>query len=828
MYRLKEIFKDDDILLNTIYESDRDFLVLTMKNALTGRKKLISLPHPEVPIYITKDPNPKEYKEFAKKDEVVKKYVPHKFREYNIARELGIKNFAKLVREGKMESKDIYLNKRLFGADNLIEDAVMKEYCKHYTIDLGNNNFETNFPRVDSFHIGGLDIETDITVSDDPLEQPVIVNTYVDGKTWTVYSECLINDRFNGQKEIMEDLDKFKKELNDFLINHIESISMGNKDKEKAIKNLITKNIKNMKYVINFRDNDLDVIKNINKKVFSEINPDFLLIYNAQYDINHQVNRVKHAYPKFRSDDLFKYKNEDTYTYINTRNQNTTFSKRFHYFDFHNPTKVVDQMLLYYQLRKANIYDKFSLDATCNRELGIGKLDYSKICNFIGDFPYVDYKSFLIYNIIDVLAMLFLDLVTNDIMSIVYTRFSLATEWNKVNVSLPSTTNAFDFYNELQGFIPANNINPLLVNLKKENVAIIEKNNPGLINVIKQLKKVATSKKEENPYRIEGGLVTSPNLIDDRVKDPDIYKIGIKTYNKFGLCADLDATSMYPSNIEANNGSKTTLIGRIEKLNGIANPKLGRNCALSIINNNIASIGHYYFNLPKASDLIHEYYGITPIKKEVKSTFYNEEEEVKLDFTTNKKQAELIKKLYRNCYNTSFDDKDTNAGAPSVNKLFFTSDDNKIEFSYYDTKIEIESNIPFNEVLGVKGAGFICGHTKESTIYNLNHEYKESLLPTKETFNTKFISSGSLTDTQLEEIRNAKRVVYKLILDNYEYSVINRLIFYSDKINKKIDYEIYDIIEDSNLFKIKFKSQVESDGLIINITQSIVAYKLQR
>ena len=27
----------------------------------------------------------------------------------------------------------------------------------------------------------------------------------------------------------------------------------------------------------------------------------------------------------------------------------------------------------------ANIYDKFSLDATCNRELGIGKLDYSKI-----------------------------------------------------------------------------------------------------------------------------------------------------------------------------------------------------------------------------------------------------------------------------------------------------------------------------------------------------------------------------------------------------------------------------------------------------------------
>lgn len=826
MYRLKDIFIKDDILLNTLYESDKDLLMLTMKNALTGRKKLVTLPHPEVPIYITKDKDPKEYKEFANINDVEKVYVPHKWREYNIARALGVKKFGELVKSGKMSAKDIYLNKRLYGADNLIEDAVMKEYCKFFTNDLGGNNFETNFPRIDSFHIGGLDIETDVKVSDDPLEQPVIVNTYVDGKTWTVYCECVINEEFNGQKEIMKDLDKFKKELNDFLINHIESISMGNKDKERAIKELITKNINNMKYEINFRKNDFEVITNVCHKIFSEVNPDFLLIYNAQFDINHQINRIKHAYPHYNPDDLFKYKNEDTYTYINVKNQKTTLSERFHWFDFHNPTKVIDQMLLYYQLRKASIFDKFSLDATCNRELGIGKLDYSKICNFIGDFPYVDYKSFLIYNIIDVLAMLFLDLVTNDVMSIVYTRFSLATEWSKVNVSLPSTTNAFDFYNELQGFIPANNINPLLINLKKDNVMTLEKKNPGIINVIKQLKKIATTPKEENPYRIEGGLVTSPNLIDGRVKDPDIFKIAIKTYNKFGLCADLDATSMYPSNIEANNGSKTTLIGRIEKLNGIANPKLGRHCALSIINNNVANIGHYFFNLPSASSIINEHYNLNPIKEVEKSTYYNEEEEVEIDFNTNKKQADLIKKLFRNCYNTNFDDKDKDAGAPSANKLFFTSDNNKIEFSYYDTKVELESNIPFNEVLNIKGAGFICGHTKENKIINLNDEYRENLLPKKETFSTVFKDKGELTKEQLIDIRDAKRVVYKLKLKDYELSLINRLIFYSDKINPKIEYEIYDLVEDENLFKLKLISSVEKDGLSIGITQSIIAYKL--
>ena len=89
---------------------------------------------------------------------------------------------------------------------------------------------------------------------------------------------------------------------------------------------------------------------------------------------------------------------------------------------------------------------------------------------------------------------------------------------------------------------------------------------------------------------------------------------------------------MYPSNIEANNGSKTTLIGRIEKLNGIANPKLGRHCALSIINNNVANIGHYFFNLPSASSIINEHYNLNPIKEVEKSTYYNEEEEIEIDF----------------------------------------------------------------------------------------------------------------------------------------------------------------------------------------------------
>ena len=51
---------------------------------------------------------------------------------------------------------------------------------------------------------------------------------------------------------------------------------------------------------------------------------------------------------------------------------------------------------------------------------------------------------------------------------------------------------------------------------------------------------------------------------------------------------------------------------------------------------------------------------------------------------------------------------------------------------------------------------FICGHTKENKIINLNDEYRENLLPKKETFSTVFKDKGELTKEQLIDIRVLK------------------------------------------------------------------------
>ena len=260
---------------------------------------------------------------------------------------------------------------------------------------------------------------------------------------------------------------------------------------------------------------------------------------------------------------LFQYKDQPVCTSFIYNSTDPDPTKREHYYNSRNPTKILDQLLVYYQLRRSSNFSKYSLDATAKRELGVGKLDYSMHCNYIGDFPYVAYKHFLMYNIIDIFMMLCLDKVTNDTFSQVYSRFNLCTEWGRVAKPLARTTNVFDNLWKAQGFIPANEINSIFVWLTKDKLNRLKEKSPDLYNVVAQLKEanVPKDQKDKNPYRIKGGCVSSPNKIDPSIKENKVYKIPIKTYNHFEAAADDDATAMYPSNTEANNGSKSTLLG---------------------------------------------------------------------------------------------------------------------------------------------------------------------------------------------------------------------------------------------------------------------------
>ena len=838
MDRLQQYWNDDVLLLQTSFDRTNDVAYVTIKNIKTGRKDLIKLESPKVPVYFAnKNLNINNYKENISISDCYVVWCNYRYRQWDIARELGMTDFSEKVKNGKLKPNEVYLSKRLFLADVSIEDLIIRDYVMYFIKPTDDGLFTMDFPMIDRFHIGALDIETDINVSDNREEQPINAITYIDDKTLKGYTIFTRNEKYNKQDLVINDIEGFKKKVKEVFIRTCDDIDIPEDNikkkiaKEADLKKLMLDMIEKLDLDIKVVNDEIDMIKDINNYVFNKVNPDFLYIYNAKYDISQQQMRANTL--GFSFDSLFKFKDIDPFTNFRIDDERIDPSKRTHHYYSSNPTKILDQMLVYYQLRRSKEFSKWSLDATVQREAGRGKLDYSHICNYIGDLPYKDFETFLIYNIIDVFVMLILDRITNDTIAQVYTRFNLACDWGNIASPLNRTTSIFDTFSFMQGLVPSNETNKLLLGLTDSKIDKIKDKDPDLYKMVSQLKAANTEKPEDNPYRIKGGLVTSPNLINPKIKpSDDVYQIPIKTYNKLINCADLDATAMYPSNTEVNNASKSTLIGVMNKVDNKTYPELSQKLALSILNENLMSIGNLFFNLPSSEDLINDYYKVEHVYKkrtEINDTFIQYD-----SFNINPDKVGInIIKMYSSLYNTNYKDKDVEAGTPSRNKLILSSSSNYIKFSYYGTKIELsltEGN--FNDYIkpskdNIEIEGFFCGQylKKDNTIINLNNEYIEYMYPTKENFTlSESLLSGVITDEQKASLKLAKVKSYDLTFNEYKINVLNRTLFMDLDMN--ITYNIYSILEDNNLFLIKFNQEYKlKDKININIMQSIIFYK---
>ena len=108
----------------------------------------------------------------------------------------------------------------------------------------------------------------------------------------------------------------------------------------------------------------------------------------------------------------------------------------------------------------------------------------------------------------------------------------------------------------------------------------------------------------------------------------------------------------------------------------------------------------------------------------------------------------------------------------------------------------------------------------------MNNEYKEYLIPKKEKFTPIFAFQGNLTEEQIDGILNAKKQAYNFEYGIYSLFLLNRMLFFSDKsLKKEIGFEIYDIKEDSNLFKIIFYYEGKIGNNKIDISQSFIGYR---
>lgn len=840
MKRLKEIWDNREVLLNANYDKFNDELVLLMKDPSSGEKKIYSLYEIEIPIYVAKKKQ-KWHSVDIDKNEVELRYVKNKFREWNIAKELGMKSFSKMVKEKKITPDQIYLNRNLFNADLGVEEYVIRDYVQHYA-KMDGSVLVTEVPVVEKFHIGVFDIESDIripkTVDDDKHAHPINMISYVDGKDYTCFSGCLINPEYKGQKEVMEDLPGFKKKMKDFLIKYLDDIDIDeiNPDKKKAkessIKKLIQEVIDNITFDIKFYEKEEDMLIESNQHIFSEKVPDFLLAYNTKYDIGEQCKRCEEF--NIPIERLFQYKDTPFRHYFNYKNDTFEVIKRFHDYYTRNMTKILDYYLLYYQLRRQNRYGRQSLDATAKRELGVGKLDFSHICNWIGDLPYEDFATFLMYNIMDNISLLLLERVTNDVFMATYTRFDNQTEWFNVFRPMEGVIGTFNGLKLMSGHIPGNNINKILINFTATQMKDLKERDECLYRVAKQLKDANVDKKDrdKNPYKVTGGFVSDPNGISKKIKKNSIYTFSPKNYNKFINCADDDATEMYPSNNKANNSSKTTMYGVISSIGGDNNKDLPHLTAMSLINQNYCNIGKYLFGLPDTEEMIKEYYGIErkSFRKLEKVDNFCDEPVIFYP-SDNKKERNSLKRLWKSMYRTKYNETDQGVGLPSINDIFISDDSNYITLSYYSTKVELNlrGEETFNRLMGIAGKGFICGKitAKDCSITNYNDDYLRFMVPKSEKEPIiGQVATGVLTQTELDNLTQAKIRPTILSFGDIKLHTLNRVIFWNNMNCSPISYEVFNSKGDDE-FLVKLYSTYEKDGVIVDITQSIVVYNME-
>ena len=110
-------------------------------------------------------------------------------------------------------------------------------------------------------------------------------------------------------------------------------------------------------------------------------------------------------------------------------------------------------------------------------------------------------------------------------------------------------------------------------------------------------------------------------------------------------------------------------------------------------------------------------------------------------------------------------------------------------------------------------------------IINHNLEYIEFLLPTVEKFTLSECKwAKEMSETDRIRLSKAKVLAAEFVFGEYALNLIEKIIFLD--LTQPVFYEVYDIIEDSNLAQVRLKQNIKLyKDITIDITQYIILYK---
>ena len=446
------------ILFNTIYHNRtddpdiKDVITLVFKDLDTGEKIIKDVENPKIEVYVAKkgiDLGEYTHIDIDEKDtELVD--CSYKSILKDLSEMLGYKSYYNKCMQEKRydDAKRIMEVNRIFSSDRNIEDFY-KFKSKQYFGTKELKNITKGF----------YDIETDLKKGYCDLKNgcgtaPINALTFINPQTKESYTLALRDSSNPKVKELEDNKEAF--------LNYVHELcdEIVGTDYE---------------YKLAFFDDELELIK-----VFFDLvnlyKLDFMLAWNQSFDISYIIDRIKRlgSVPEeVMCHPDFKYKKA---VYLRD-NFNFEIKKKSDQVILSSYSVFMDQMLNYASVRKSqSSIDSYKLDDIGLKETGIGKLDYSDICNHIRDLPEADYVRFLAYNIRDVLTQVKIEEKTNDIIDIAYRAYSYNTRYSKIFKEITFLTDvAFEDFLDT-GIVLGNNVNAIKYNRakKEENLLIIE------------------------------------------------------------------------------------------------------------------------------------------------------------------------------------------------------------------------------------------------------------------------------------------------------------------------------------------------------------------
>lgn len=594
-----------------------DCLYTIYKDLETGKKHVMTMENPSMPIYFEKEEfidhkYPQDYKE---KDKCKMEVVKYKDIPFVIAEHMGDsgKAFLQNIFETRNYAELSMINTYpyVFG-----HDYDIRTYYRHAWKKRASENI---IPQISKSF---LDIECDSFDSagfPNPQNNPIDLVTVIDGEKKKSYTFALVNRQYkpavmygntspiksDKMNDFFDKKEEYRKKMYDSRHEQEKALMNDLDGLKKELHEMFDETYGGFDYNFYFYEDEREMLIHLFQCIHM-ISPDFLMIWNISFDIPYILERMRTL--GINPEDIiceeeFKYKE----CYFKKDMHNFEIKNKCDWFHVTSKTVYIDQMELYAAVRKGREELRSTkLNFIGEKEVNDSKLDYSEDGN-IKTVGYVNYRRYFIYNIKDVLLQYGIERSTEDCETLYTSTYSNITAYEdnfKQTVTLRNVQ--YRIYDDF-GLIPGANINQIL--LQRDMRMHPEKYD-------------AKNKKKDPSY--EGALVGNTLLIQRFGK----MMYGKRTNYMFDYSIDFDMKAFYPSTIYVLNIAPSTLIFKATVLadnydvrggdipfHGFTDNQLVKtnndsftgDIASEIFDNfqtgNILSTAHKFLNLPTVAEL---------------------------------------------------------------------------------------------------------------------------------------------------------------------------------------------------------------------------------